>query len=903
LKLRYRVKVKGLEDLNQETLNKPGGILFLPNHPAILVDPAIVTISIWKKFVIRPIAIDYVYDTPVVNKLMLMLNALRVPNFDLSCNSLKVKKLEEEFNEIINGLKVNDNFLIYPAGQLKNSNKEVVGGHSGVYRVLKANPNVNVVLVRVKGLYGSIFSRYYEGKTPDVMPALWWCFKEVIKNFIFFTPKRDVTVEFQLAPDDLPIENSSRLEFNRYLENWYNQPDGLTKQEGEQPGDSTVLISYSIWGDKFPPQKKTEILEEHFDISEIPIDIQKKVIEKLSLMTGQPTSAFHADMHITNEVGLDSLDLSELGVFLMEEFKIEHIPATKLTTVGKIMGVAAGLIKYTPPVVDTNIDLRKWKAERPREIAKLGEGDTIPEVFLDICDKYSKYASCGDLATGIMTYKEYKLRAILIADYIKSLPGEYVGIFLPASLGAFLCIIACELAGKIPLTINWTVGPRHLESVVKSSKVKAILSSWKFLDRLDNVDLSPIQDKLIMLEDVRKNISLKDKLKALYRSKMSNQSILNVLGSDKVKPEDTALLLFTSGTESDPKGVPLSHRNILKNLESGISASDLFTDDVLYNILPPFHSFGANVCGLAPILSGVRVAFYPDPNDGINLAKGIEIWGVTFFCGAPAFLIKMLKAAKTEQLDTLRFIVSGAESAPPSLLNLLESHGKLDKFLEGYGITECSPILSANRLGEERVGVGPAVPGVDLMIADQETFTPLKTGERGMILAAGENIFSGYLNPDIKPPFIEIDGVTWYKTGDLGRLDEAGNLIIDGRLKRFVKIAGEMISLPAIEAALNDWASEKDWKATIKNEEEEYDGPLTAVSAKEFDDEKTEIYLFSMINTDTKEINTYLRSSGFSNLTKISKVFTIQNIPLLGSGKINYRLLENTYLNPLKKNN
>jgi acyl carrier protein len=900
LRLRYRITVKGLENLNKETLNKPGGIIFLPNHPSILIDPAITTIAIYKKFTIRPLVIDYVYDAPLVNRLMVSLKALRVPNFDLSCNTLKRKKIEDELDEVIQGLKDKDNFLIYPAGQLKNSNKEVIGGHSGVYRIVESNPDINIVLIRIKGLYGSIFSRYFEGKTPDVMSALVWCSKEVIKNFIFFTPKREVTIEFHPAPADLPIENTSRLEFNRYLENWYNQPDGLTEQKGELPGDSTILISYSMWHEKIPKRKAEEKNEEIFDISTISDEVKQKVLAKIGKMTDRPPADFKPEMHLAEDVGLDSLDTSELGAFLIEEFDIEHVPVTELTTVGKMMGIAAGKIKYEAPIINTDIDLGKWNSKRPHECATIAEGDTIAEVFLNNCNRYGKFSACGDLTSGTMTYSELKLRTLIIADYVKQLPGTYVGIFLPSSAAAFLCILACEIAGKIPLPINWTIGPKHLESVMEFSGVEAILTSWTFLDRLDNVDLTPIEDKVIMLEDVKKTISIGDKLKALYRSKLSTHKILKIFGSDTVKPDDIAALLFTSGTESDPKGVPLSHRNIIKNLDSAFNALVLYTDDVVYNILPPFHSFGINVCGLAPLLSGVRVAFFPDPNDGKNLAHGVEQWGITLFCGAPTFVIKMLKASNEEQLKTIRMTVSGAEKAPQRLLNLLDERGKVDTFIEGYGITECSPILSVNRLGEERVGVGQAVPGVDLIIVNELTFEPLQIGERGMILASGPNVFSGYINPSVESPLMEFDGKTWYKTGDLGRLDEAGNLTIEGRLKRFVKIGGEMISLPAIESSLGEWANKKGWQMATKEGEEEYDGPLIAVSAIEFDDKKTEIYLFTMIETNKEEINHFLRETGFSNLTKISAVFILNEIPILGTGKINYRLLEGSHLTNLK---
>ncbi|MEC7840096.1 MAG: AMP-binding protein [Chlamydiota bacterium] len=894
---RYRITYKGLENLTKENLSNPGGVLFLPNHPAVFVDPVSVSLGVWKKFPIRPLIIEYLYYTPIVHPLMKMVGALPVPNFEITSNSLKKGRNEKIIDEVSKNLKSGDNFLLYPAGQLKDYNKELIGGASGAYRIYQKTPEANIVLVRVKGLYGSIFSRYYEGKTPKLFPTILKGIKFALTNLIFFSPRREITVEFYPKPEDFPSRDVSRLDFNHYLENWYNQPDGLTHQEGEHPGDSTVLVSYSIWKDKFLEKTFEPKPIEDFDIKNVPDEVKNKVIKKLCEMTKKQPSEIKPDMNLATDVGLDSLDTAELSAFLHDYFDIARVPVMELTTVGRMMGIAAKQIKWEEKIEEAPVDLDKWNAKRPHQRLTLADGDTLAEVFLNNCNRHKKIYACADDGSGALTYSDLKLRAILLADYIKDLPGQYIGVLLPSTVAAYLIILACEIAGKTPLPINWTIGPKHLQSVSELSKVEVVLSSWVFLDRLDNVDLGAIEDKIIMLEDVRRELTLSKKIKAAYRSKLSSKSILKTFGSDKVKPEDTAVLLFTSGTESLPKGVPLSHKNILSNLEGGFAALELFQDDVIYGILPPFHSFGFNISGLAGLLSGMRVAFFPNPNDGPNLARGVEKWKITVFCGAPTFVKKMLKSAETKQLESIRLTVCGAEKTPPEIFKLLENHGKKDTYGEGYGITECSPILTTHHTGHPIIGVGQAIPNVDLLVVNEETNEPVPTGQRGMILASGPNIFSGYINPGISSPFLTIEGKTWYKTGDLGFLDEEGYLTISGRLKRFIKIGGEMISLPAIEETLVQLATEKGWKAPKSEDGQENDGPVIAVSAKEHGDEKAEIVLFTLFDVSLDELNEYLRNSGFSNLAKVSSVIKVKEVPILGSGKTNYRHLEGTYLN------
>jgi long-chain-fatty-acid--[acyl-carrier-protein] ligase len=213
---RYKVTYKGLDKLNKETLNKPGGVLFLPAHPAVLVDPALTSIAIRKHYPFRPMVIEYMYYNPALNWVMRFVKAIPIPNFETSGNSLKRKKNDKVMKTVIEGLKQGDNFLIYPGGSLKQTALEVLKGNSGVHRILQEVEDANVVLVRVKGLWGSQFSRAITGKTPDMFKVIFQGMKSVFKNLIFFTPRREVIIEFEPAPADMPMK-ASRRELNRYL--------------------------------------------------------------------------------------------------------------------------------------------------------------------------------------------------------------------------------------------------------------------------------------------------------------------------------------------------------------------------------------------------------------------------------------------------------------------------------------------------------------------------------------------------------------------------------------------------------------------------------------------------------------------------------------------------------------
>lgn len=884
---RYRIHVKGWDKVNPSSLKHPGGVLFLPNHPTYFIDPLLMAMMTYPRYTIRPTIVEYMYYTPIIHQVMKLGNALPIPNFSTSSNSLKRKKSEQVIDEIIASLKKGDNFLLYPAGKVKHSNREVVGGASGIQKIIKDAPEANIVLVKISGLWGSSFSRALTGQPIPMWETLFNGLKACLKNFLFFTPRRDIYVEFVPAPADFPF-NGSRLEINRYLENFYNKPDGLSVQEGDEPGESLVLRPYTIWSKEVPTPVDLKKCHEVADVAleSINPEVKKRVLDKLSQITGIPVDKITPELDVSTDLGLDSLDTAELSAFLFEEFSLKGVPVHQITTVGVLLGIAGKKIPILVEEEPIKMDTSKWGRKAPQERIRTPSGETLIEKFLNTADKLKNASAVADARSGVLTYSQMKMRVVLLAEEFKKLPGKYVGVMLPASAASVIVELALMLAGKIPLMVNWTVGPRHLEQVVQLSKVETVLSSWAFLDRLGNVDLNGIDHLLIMLEDLARGIPFSRKLKALFRSKKSASSILKLFGADKLSADSPAVLLFTSGTESMPKGVPLSHRNIASNMTGVLNHVCLNNDDVLFCTLPPFHSFGFTIAGLYGPIIGMRACYSPDPTNGKQLAEAFHHWSATVMVGAPTFIKGLLRAADKDQVKTMRICVTGAEKAPVELFDQLDVLGKKEILLEGYGITECSPVLTANKLGAPHQGVGLPIEGVVLAVVHPETGETMPMGEQGMILARGDNVFAGYINPDVSSPFVQHDGKTWYKTGDLGYLDKDGFLFITGRLKRFIKVGGEMVSLGSIEDAIARYV-------IIKCCPVDESGSSIAICAKEIAGDKPKIVLFTKCEgLSIEDLNKFLKEDGFSNLVRISEVKTMTEIPLMGTGKVNYRKLE-----------
>ncbi len=877
LSLRYTVKVVGLEGIKPQDLSKKGGLLILPNHPAH-IDPILIFLYLWPKFHMRPLVIEYVYRQSILQTFMKLVRALPIPNFETSINEFKLKKGEESLQKIIQGLHKNNAFLLYPGGRLKHTGKEILGGVSATYNILQKCPDANVLLIRTTGLWGSIFSRAIEHRSPDIKKTVKKGFKILLKNLLFFAPRRKVLIELFINPQDLPV-NKSRVECNRYLEDWFNR---YKTQEGTVVDEEPLnLISYSFWHKVYPYIQREMKKKKEATTTRIPEEQKQKIYRELSQLSKHPIDEIQLDHNLALDLGLDSLDIAQLVAFLSDNYDIREIHPEDLETVRDLLELSVG---HTKTAQEEVLQAKfRWPEEKDRLPPEAPSGKTLPEAFLRMCDRMGGSLALADDLVGALSYKKLKLAAIALALEFQKIPGKHVAIMLPASVGAYITILATIIAGKIPVMLNWTQGPKFLNDTMEITKCKVVISSWRFLERLAYVEFGEVTHKIKFLEDIRRKITLFKKLKALFYAIQNYRFLLRAFSIDTLTENEEAAILFTSGTETLPKGVPLSHKNLLSNQYAAIQCISIGKEDIFYSALPPFHSFGFSVAGLFPLLAGIKVAFSPDPTDSFSLAKGIARWKATIFCGAPSFLKGLFHAASKFDLATIRLFVSGAEKAPAELYEKVKSFGKNKTLIEGYGITECSPILTLNRVGLPQVGVGQLLPGIDLCTIHPETQELLAEHAEGEICVRGPNIFKGYLG-NVLSPFIEINGRQWYKTGDLGYLDTRGNLLLSGRLKRFAKIGGEMVSLGAIEEVFT---------AAFKGRLKDDGKPYVAICVNERDDVlKSSLVLFTTIAIDKTAVNEILKNAGYSRLIKIAQVKKLDVIPITGTGKTNYRLLQ-----------
>ena len=435
--------------------------------------------------------------------------------------------------------------------------------------------------------------------------------------------------------------------------------------------------------------------------------------------------------------------------------------------------------------------------------------------------------------------------------------------------------LALLFAGKTPVLVNWTAGSRSMAFGLDLLQVKQVVSVSTLINRLDaqGVDLSAVKPRLFLLDEAGKKIHLVTKLVAAFQARFNWTSLLTA------QPPACAAVLFTSGSESHPKAVPLSQGNILANIRDSTEALQFREDERVMGCLPPFHAFGLTTTTILPLLAGLRVVYHPNPTEGRMLARLIEAYHATLLVGTPTFLGGILRVAEDRHLESLRVVVSGAEKCPEHIYATLARRWPRTKVLEGYGITECSPVVSVNREDAPRTGtIGRPLATVDWVIVDLDSGRRAEPGEPGMLLVKGPSIFSGYLNQDVESPFETFEGASWYRTGDLVRTEE-GVLVFTGRLKRFVKLGGEMVSLPAIEEALSR-----------RYQGEEELEPLLAVesSAEELN---PDLILFSVAGILRDDANAVIRAAGLSSLHNIRVVRQINQIPTLGTGKTDYRAL------------
>ncbi|MEO0415185.1 MAG: AMP-binding protein, partial [Verrucomicrobiota bacterium] len=477
--------------------------------------------------------------------------------------------------------------------------------------------------------------------------------------------------------------------------------------------------------------------------------------------------------------------------------------------------------------------------------------------------------------------------AIVLSKLIKRRTSKKrVAIVLPPGKGGLLANVAVLFAGKVPVNLNFTAGESAVQSCIKQADIDKFITGSAFIEKMPSFPW-PEDDAMIKLEKVLPKLKLKIGAWLGFSKLVSANALASLVGIPKQGGEEEAVLLFTSGSSGNPKGVVLSHKNLLANVNQFGCRIDLKSHESALGCLPLFHSFGCTVTMWYPIIEGFNLVTYPSPLDTVKLAELIEKFKVSLVVATPTFLRGYLRRAKKEQFESVRLVVTGAEKLPKKV-----AESFLKKFdvpvLEGYGLTETSPVTNVNlpdeyspsstgpALPNGRLGsVGLFIPGMAVRITDPETFEPLPLHESGMIWLKGPNVFSGYLNEPEKTAEVIING--WFKTGDIGRVDEEGFLYIEGRLSRFSKIGGEMVPHETVESAINQALELTDDERRI------------AVMGVPDEAKGEALVLLVKAGLDVSEMRQKLLDNGIPALWVPKRVVEIDEIPMLASGKLDLK--------------
>jgi acyl-[acyl-carrier-protein]-phospholipid O-acyltransferase / long-chain-fatty-acid--[acyl-carrier-protein] ligase len=467
----------------------------------------------------------------------------------------------------------------------------------------------------------------------------------------------------------------------------------------------------------------------------------------------------------------------------------------------------------------------------------------------------------------------------------ENFPDSRIGIVLPASKGGVVANLAVVLAGKVPVGLNFTSGHAALERAQEIAGLKVVISANAFSKRLTDF---PWPEHVLQLDELLPGLKMQIFLWWIAAVILPAAWLIRLLQIPQQGDHAEAVLLFTSGSSGDPKGVVLSHRNLIGNVSQFRAMLDAKREDLILASLPFFHSFGCTVTLWFPLIDGVRIVTYPNPLDSGKCAELIERHRVTIILAAPTFLRGYLRKAVREQMQSVRLTITGAEKLPRSLADAFaERFGK--PVYEGYGLTETSPVVSVNlpdpepdHSGEpvqpsQRAGsVGKMAPGIAAEIRDPDTGGKLALHELGMLWLRGPNIFEGYLHDAERTAEVLQDG--WLKTGDLGRVDEDGFLYIEGRLSRFSKIGGEMVPHETVEQKI---------LAALKLGNE---GERTLAVTSVIDPQKGEaLVLLSTVEIDQAQLRSDLHEAGVPNLWIPKTVQRVERIPVLATGKLDLR--------------
>lgn len=477
-----------------------------------------------------------------------------------------------------------------------------------------------------------------------------------------------------------------------------------------------------------------------------------------------------------------------------------------------------------------------------------------------------------DVERKPLTYKKLVLGSLVLGRKIASMTEvkENVGVLLPNSNGAVVTFFALQAFGRVPAMLNFSVGEKAVLSACHTAKVKTILTSRRFIElgKLTEMDEALKGEyNVVYLEDVKKEIGIVSKLFGMMSAPFAMYSHRSV----GVTPQDPATILFTSGSEGAPKGVVLSHENFMSNVVQLRCRVDFNSQDVVFNCLPMFHSFGLTGGTILPILSGVKTFLYPSPLHIRIVPEMIYSSNATIMFGTDTFLNGYARVAHPYDFYRMRYIFAGAEKVKEETRQKYMNMFGV-RILEGYGATECAPVIAVNSPMHQKAGtVGRFLSGIEYRLEDVPG-----VDEGGRLFVKGPNVMLGYYKDD-KPGVLQPPKDGWHDTGDIVDIDEAGYVAIKGRAKRFAKIGGEMVSLSAVENMANTL-----WP--------DYEHAVISIP----DAKKGEQLILYTTNqkADRKELQEHAKAAGVTELSVPKSIVTLDKIPVLGTGKVDYKGLE-----------
>ena len=524
---------------------------------------------------------------------------------------------------------------------------------------------------------------------------------------------------------------------------------------------------------------------------------------------------------------------------------------------------------------------RKFAARQMQDLmfkiaySSYDQSRTIYTAMIDAAHQFGKKQNIvEDFNREKLNYKQLIVRSILLGSLIKkqTKADEHVGILLPNVNALPVVFFAMQFIGRVPAMLNFTAGALTIIRACQTAQVKIVYTSRRFIA---NAKLEKLANELeqnvtvIYLEDLKQDIKLTTKLAALYKSKSPARHYLKQQINSN--PDTTAVILFTSGSEGQPKGVVLSHGNILANYAQVRCHITFTPSDIIFNCLPLFHSFGLNAGFLMPLFGGGKVFLYPSPLHYRVIPELIYELGATIFFATDTFFKAYARFAHAFDLNSLNYVVAGAEKLHDDTMKTW-----MDKFglriLQGYGVTETSPVISVNNKMLNKPGT------VGRIMSDMECYIKPVDGieQGGHLVVKGPNVMQGYLRHD-KPGEIQAPeterGAGWYDTGDIADIDDEGFITILGRAKRFAKVGGEMVSLTSVEELASfTWPDIKHAAVAVFDERK---------------GEKIILYTESK-EIERKSLQTTAKDKHMSELTIPKTIIHLEQIPVLGTGKTDY---------------